>query len=131
MRYLLDTHCWLWWNIEPERLNQEAHQIISESGNELFLSTASAWEISIKHAIGRLRLPVPPKQYIPDRLYANQITGLPIGLEHVLHVNELPHHHRDPFDRVLIAQAIVEQLTLVTADDTLRQYDVKLLWAGQ
>lgn len=121
----------MWWNIEPERLNATARETISDSGNEILLSIASAWEIAIKHALMRLKLPVPPRQYIPERLYANQIIGLPIALDHVLHVNELPHHHRDPFDRILIAQAQVEQLTLLTADESLRNYDVPLIWAGR
>lgn len=121
----------MWWNIEPERLNATARETISDSGNEILLSIASAWEIAIKHALRRLKLPVPPRQYIPERLYANQIIGLPIALDHVLHVNELPHHHRDPFDRILIAQAQVEQLTLLTADESLRNYDVPLIWAGR
>lgn len=129
-RFLLDTHCWLWWNADPERLGDGAHRVISDMENEVFLSAASAWEIAIKHALGRLTLPEPPAKYIPSRIAANQISGLAIHFHHALKVNDLPHHHRDPFDRLLIAQAKVEGMTLITADPLIKRYDVDVLMAG-
>ncbi len=127
---LLDTHCWLWWNIEPERLCGSVREMIADSRNEVFLSSASAWEVAIKYGLGRLRLPAPPSRYVPERLYSNQISGLPIGFDHVLHAGELPPHHRDPFDRLLIAQARIEDLALVTADEAIKEYDVPMIWAA-
>ena len=129
-RFLLDTHCWLWWNAEPERLNPHVRAIIGNVANAVFLSAASAWEIAIKHGLGRISLPEPPARYVPSRIAANRITGLPIQFQHVLKVGDLPSHHRDPFDRLLIAQAITERMTLVSADPKILLYDLEVLDAA-
>lgn len=121
-RYLIDTHCWLWWNAEPERLDPAAFAAIADGRNTLYLSAASAWEIIIKTALDKLRLPAAPDDYIPRRLSSNGIRLLPIELPHVLGVGHLPPLHRDPFDRLLVAQAHAESLILITADDAVRQY---------
>lgn len=131
MRLLLDTHCWLWFLLTPERLNERAREILIEAENEIFLSAASAWEIVIKFRLGKLKLPQPPSEYIPDRLATLGHDSLPIRQEHVLRIEGLPPHHRDPFDRILIAQAQVESLSLMTADKVLTAYDVPILWAGR
>ncbi len=128
--YLIDTHCWLWWNAAPERLSPEAREIVADPSNEIMLSAASAWEIAIKHALGKLRLPEAPATYVESRLLLNRMTGLPIHLRHALHAGELPPHHRDPFDRMIIAQARVEALTVITADEVFRRYEVDLIWSG-
>lgn len=130
MKLLIDTHCWLWWLAEPERLNAAASQAIASRQNEILLSAASSWEISIKYALGKLRLPQPPLQYVPSRLAAQGMSALPVHHIHALHVATLPSHHRDPFDRLLLAQAQVEELTLLTADSAMMDYDVKVLWAS-
>jgi PIN domain nuclease of toxin-antitoxin system len=129
LRLLLDTQCLLWWFTEPERLNVKAiEQIVSED-NQLFFSVASAWEIAIKVSIGKLPLPEPVDIYIASRMQQLGIKYLDIVFPHVYKVATLPLLHRDPFDRILIAQAQIERLTLVTADEILTNYDVDLLWA--
>lgn len=130
MRLLLDTHCWLWHLAEPVRLGTTARAAIADDENEIFLSAASVWEIVTKHAIGKLRLPEPPETYVRTRQIATSIRSLPITDEHALRVSALPSLHRDPFDRIIIAQALVEGLTFVTADHIAASYDVPLLWAG-
>lgn len=131
MRLLLDTHCWLWAEARPDELNEPARRVVASGATECLLSAASAWEISIKIAINKLRLPEPAARYVPSRLAANGIGELPITTAHALHAGELPPHHRDPFDRLIVAQARLEGLTLVTADAVLLEYDVDVLWAGR
>lgn len=126
MRILLDTQCWLWMQVSPERFSPSALIQIENPGNELLLSAASSWEIAIKVGLGKLSLPLPPADYVPDRLMSSGVTGLPVDHSHALHVATLPAHHRDPFDRLLIAQAQLEGLTILTADREFSQYDVQL-----
>lgn len=128
MRILFDTHCWLWWLADDPRLEREARELITDRRNLLYLSAASSLEIAIKLSLGKLRLPEPPADYVPGRLAAEGMTALPIHHAHALHVATLPHHHRDPFDRLLIAQAQIERLPILTADEQLKAYDVEILW---
>jgi PIN domain nuclease of toxin-antitoxin system len=129
LKLLLDTQCLLWWFTAPERLNADAiEQIVSED-NQLFFSVASAWEIAIKVSVGKLPLPEPVDTYIASRMQRLGMKYLDIVFPHVCQVATLPLLHRDPFDRILIAQAQTEQLTLVTADEMLTKYGVDLLWA--
>jgi PIN domain nuclease of toxin-antitoxin system len=130
MRLLIDTHCWLWWFGDPDRLNDDAKRLIANKANTVYLSSASSWEIAIKAALGKLQIPEPPGKYVPSRLSSQGMSSLPIEHRHALHVFSLPHHHRDPFDRMLVAQAQVESLPILTADQLLSAYDVKLIWAG-
>jgi len=117
MRILLDTHCWLWMQVSPEKLSAATRALLSSATTELYLSAASSWEIAIKWSLGKLPLPEPPVHYVPGRMARQGVKGLPI-------------HHRDPFDRLLIAQAQVEKLHLLTADGQLAAYqDVEILWA--
>lgn len=102
---------------------------MTAAANELLLSAASAWEIAVKHSLGRLRLPMDPAEYVPNRLAATRTSPLAIQHSHALRVARLPLHHRDPFDRMLIAQAQVEGLPLLTADPQLAAYDVEILRA--
>ncbi len=130
MKLLLDTHCWLWYLLSPDKLNQPARELLQEPNHDVYLSAASAWEIVIKYDLGKLELPLKPNDYVPNRLAASGHSSLPITQDHVLEIASLPLHHRDPFDRVLVAQARVEGLKLVTADKVMKLYDVPLVWAG-
>lgn len=127
MRILLDTQCWLWMEAAPERLSAQARAIVRDPTHELYLSAASAWEVAIKYELGKLRLPVPPQRYVPSRLKRSRITPLPVQVEHALRAATLPSHHRDPFDRLLIAQAQIERLAILTADPQFVFYDVQLI----
>lgn len=128
MRVLLDTHTFLWWITDDPRLSSRAREIIADGSNRLFLSAASGWEIAIKAALGRLELPTTPGQFIAEQLAANAVEGLPILMSHALHVYTLPRYHRDPFDRLLVAQSQLEHLPILTADPLISQYDVNTIW---
>ena len=127
MKLLLDTHVWLWMQAAPARIEARAVELIADSANDVLLSAASAWEIAIKYALGRLALPVPPADYVPSRMIRSGTRGLVIEHRHALQVAALPPHHSDPFDRLLIAQAQLDGATLITADRKLSAYDVALL----
>ena len=129
MRVLLDTQVWLWMLAAPERLSEPARALVIATDNELLLSAASAWEIAIKYALGKLRLPEAPGDLIPRLMTRTGITPLPIHHRHALHVASLPARHRDPFDRLLIAQAQIERLPILTADRNFSLYEVDLLHA--
>lgn len=129
MRLLLDTHVFLWLQTKPDRLGDTA-ALLADERHELLLSAASSWEIAIKHGIGRLALPVPPAEYVPSRAKRSGVGLLPIDHGDVLAVADLPPHHRDPFDRLLVAQARRHELTLATADPELGRYDVPIFSVG-
>lgn len=129
MRALLDTQCWLWMLAAPERLSATARRLVVAGENELLLSAASAWEIAIKHALGKLRLPAPPAEYLPPLLATSGVTPLPVLHGHALRVADLPPHHRDPFDRLLIAQAQIEGVPILTADRVFSRYEVEVVTA--
>jgi len=128
MRYLLDTHTFLWWITDDERLSERARAIIADGQSVLYLSAASAWEIAIKARLGRLELANDPEELIPEQMALNHIEGLPVQVSHGFHVFSLPNHHRDPFDRLLVSQSQLEGLPLLTADPNLAQYDVPIVW---
>ena len=127
MRILLDTHCWLWMLVSPERFSQSTREILERGETELLLSAASSWEIAVKYSLGKLALPAPPAEYVPERMLQTGVTGLPVEHRHALAVAALPPHHRDPFDRILVAQAIVESLPLLTADPQLTRYGIEAI----
>jgi PIN domain nuclease of toxin-antitoxin system len=129
VRILLDTQCLLWMAGEPERLSVRARQLVDDRGHELLLSTASAWEIAFKYGLGKLRLPEPPAQFVPSRLQTLGVRPLAIELTHALHVATLPPHHRDPFDRLIIAQAQLEDIPILTGDPLIFAYDVTAIAA--
>lgn len=129
MRLLLDTHVWLWMMQAPEKLSGEARDALANIQNELFLSAASVWEAGIKQALGKLTLPGSLRDLVLSSLQDFQLQRLPISFEHAACVSSLPLHHRDPFDRMLIAQARTEELVLMTADPALRAYEQELFWA--
>lgn len=122
-RLLLDTHVFLWWRTDAERLSATVREAIASS-DIVFVSAASAWEIAIKTALGRVRLP----EAVEIGVAASGFNRLPIGFSHAELAGTLPPHHRDPFDRMLVAQATVEQLTLVSHDRLLAAYGVDVLW---
>ena len=128
---LLDTQVWLWMNGAVERLSEPAREILAEGQQELYLSAASTWEIAIKHAGGKLKLPQPPARYIPSTLAATDVKPLAIHQAHTWRAAALPLHHRDPFDRMLIAQAQAEGMRLMTADSQLEHYEVPILRANR
>jgi PIN domain nuclease of toxin-antitoxin system len=131
MRILLDTHCWLWMQMAPERLAAEVRELLTDPEHQLYLSAASSWEMAVKWALGKLPLPASPVEYVPSRLERQGVEGLPVQHRHALQVASLPHHHRDPFDRLLLAQARAERLTFLTADRELAAYEgVDFLWAA-
>lgn len=126
MRVLLDTHVFLWLLTEPERLGGQL-PVAEDQANELLLSAVSSWEIAIKHALGRLPLPEPPQRYVPERLRAIGARALPIEHTHALAVAALAPLHRDPFDRLLVAQAGLLEVPILTADAAIAQYPVDTL----
>lgn len=128
MNLLLDTQVWLWMQVAPDRLGK-ARGLTEDATNRLFLSAASSWEIAIKFALGKLPLPEPPDVYVPSRMQISGVEALPIQHSHALRVSSLPVHHRDPFDRLLVAQAQLEDLALVTADPVFDDYDVDVVSA--
>lgn len=123
-RFLLDTHVWLWLQSTPGRVPADLRSELADERNELFLSAASSWEIAIKRALGKLALPEPARTYVPDRMRRSGTSGLTVEHVHALRVADLPPLHADPFDRMLIAQALDTGLRIVTADPAIRQYDV-------
>ena len=128
MNLLLDTHAFLWFIAGDNRLSQTARSLIENSENQVFLSQVSLWEIAIKISLGKLTLLQPFERLIAEQLRENQIQLLDIRLQHAAGVISLPFHHRDPFDRMLIAQAQAEHLTLVSEDSAITQYDVLRVW---
>lgn len=124
MNLLLDTHVLLWWLDDHPALGEEARAAIREGHNLVFVSAASAWEIAIKRALGKLEAP----DDLEEAVVASRFQSLPITLGHAQSVGRLPRHHDDPFDRMLIAQAHTEQLTVITHDKRFGAYHVPLLW---
>lgn len=120
--YLLDTHVLLWWLAEPERLSAEARRIITDGANALYFSAAGAWEMAIKRTLGRLEYPGSLQEVLAE----NRIEPLPVTVAHALAVSDLPLHHRDPFDRIQIAQSRLEALAIITRDPEFTAYGVPL-----
>ena len=128
MRFLLDTHAFLWWIADDPQLSAGAREVMADPSNELFLSAASGWEIAIKSRIGKLSLAEPPETFVPRHLIANRLQSLAVHMNHALRVSSLPLLHRDPFDRLLVAQSLLEDMPLVSCDPQLVQYGVDVRW---
>ncbi len=129
MRVLLDTHAFLWWADNDSRLSPRARKVLADRSNEVYFSAASGWEIAIKTAIGRLKIVGDtPEKFVLEQIAQNGFETLPISLAHALKTYSLPNHHKDPFDRILIAQASLEGLTLLTADRHFMGYGIRLIW---
>jgi len=127
MTFLIDTHCWLWWIESPERLSNQALDLIRRGENTVLFSAASSWEIAIKYAIGKIHLPEAPEEFIPKRVARDSFTTIPIEHTHAIHTASLPMHHSDPFDRLLIAQAQLENVPILTADPKIEHYSVNVI----
>lgn len=128
MKALLDTHTFLWWIANDPQLSQRARQVIEDGATELFLSVASGWEMAIKSRLGKLKLPDDLHSFVAEQVRINALEVLPIEMIHALHVHTLPDHHRDPFDRMLIAQSQIEKLPIVTGDGLIARYAVTVIW---
>ena len=127
MRVLLDTHVWLWMLAAPGRLAPSARELVEDRHTTLWLSAASSWEIAIKYALGRLSLPDPPERFVPERMRVTNVDPLSVEHSHALRVSVLEPHHRDPFDRLLVAQSQLERVPLLTADAAFTAYDVETI----
>ena len=128
MRALLDTNSFLWFISGSDRLSNNAHNFIADLSNELVLSVSSLWEMAIKISLGKLELLRPFEQLIREQLRENSIDILPIELEHLSKVIDIPFHHRDPFDRLIIAQAVTEDIPVISSDTIFKKYTVEVIW---
>jgi PIN domain nuclease of toxin-antitoxin system len=128
VKLLLDTHAFLWWVEGAPALGRRARAEVSNPDNEVFVSIASCWELAIKLSLGKLRLAQSLERFIPEQLTRNGFVLLGVEFRHVARVADLPFHHRDPFDRVLVAQALQDELAIVSADRVFRKYGVTVVW---
>jgi PIN domain nuclease of toxin-antitoxin system len=128
MNVLLDTHVFIWLDSVPERLSDKALVVCQDQNNALYLSMASVWEMQIKQQLGKLNLKLPLKRLIEEQCANNGLQILPIAIHHIYALNELPLHHNDPFDRLILAQSKLEKLHLASADTIFNRYDVDLIW---
>jgi len=130
MRVLLDTHTFLWWDADkkPGRLSTKVFDILSDSTNILVVSLATIWEIQIKVQLGKLTLAAPLADILKQQQQTNDFELIPVNVIHILALDTLPHHHRDPFDRILVAQAKVESMPLISKDAIFTQYSIPVLW---
>jgi PIN domain nuclease of toxin-antitoxin system len=131
VKYLLDSVIWLWSIDSVEKINEACREILENGREEVYFSAASAWELSIKARLGKLNLPAPPGQCIPAFIARQGLRPLPVTHLHAVKVYDLPLHHEDPFDRLIIAQAIVEQMTVLTSDRAFRKYPVNVMLCGK
>ncbi|MEP7311516.1 MAG: type II toxin-antitoxin system VapC family toxin [Pseudomonadota bacterium] len=129
MRVLLDTHVFLWWVGGTRKLPSKAAATIRNPDNICLLSLASIWELAIKVSLGKLTLAQPVERFVVEQVAANTFETLEIRLAHLGQVERLPRHHGDPFDRLLIAQSLEEELSLVTADPVFRRYGIRRIWS--
>jgi len=128
MKVLLDTQAFLWLIGDTPELSKQARKIFLDPHNKLYLSLASIWEIAIKNSLGKLKLRHPIERFIPEQLQENGILQLDINFRHVARVATLPFHHRDPFDRLIISQAMEESLPILSTDSAFDDYDLKRIW---
>ncbi|MBA3785258.1 MAG: type II toxin-antitoxin system VapC family toxin [Acidobacteria bacterium] len=128
MNLLLDSHTFVWWRDEPHKLSHIAFAEISNPNNDVFLSVVTVWELQIKIALNKFTIKGKLENAVKDEQQNNGFQILPIQVSHALYLENLPPHHKDPFDRLLISQAIVENMTLVSADKDFAKYQVNLLW---
>jgi PIN domain nuclease of toxin-antitoxin system len=128
MRILLDTCTFLWLILDTEELTEKVKDLFADSDNEVFLSVVSTWEITVKYAIGRLDLPEEPRFYIPEQRERHRVRSLPLDEPASLQVSTLPKIHSDPFDRMLISQAMIHGLTILSPDDMMKKYPVRIAW---
>jgi PIN domain nuclease of toxin-antitoxin system len=128
MKYLLDTHTFIWMAGEPAKLSGKVNEIVSKGQSELYLSAASAWEMALLWKLKLIELPDEPQRFVPEVLHTLSVTPLPIGVNQAIAAATLPLIHRDPFDRIIIAEAIMRKMTVLTRDERLADYGVQILW---
>ncbi|MEL7071964.1 MAG: type II toxin-antitoxin system VapC family toxin [Cyanobacteria bacterium J06581_3] len=128
MRLLLDTHAFMWWDSTPEKIPSETSALLKQPDNEILLSIVSIWEMQIKTQLGKLTLRENLADIVRQQQATNSIELLSITMAHVLEIDELPYHHKDPFDRLLVAQSRVESVAIVSCDHILQQYDCTVVW---
>jgi PIN domain nuclease of toxin-antitoxin system len=128
MKVLLDTCAFIWLVTDDPKLSEQAKAIFLDENNEMLLSAVTGFEIAVKYSLGRLRLTEPPREFVTNRMNANGLTELSVSMSHALALQNLPLHHKDPFDRLLVAQAMVNQIPLLSADQRLSDYDIERLW---
>ncbi len=131
MKYLLDTVAWLWSVHADERLGDGAREILANGKEEIYLSAASSWELSIKMRLGKLNFPGPPAQVVPAFMAKQGLLSMAVTHLHAVKVYDLPAHHSDPFDRLIIAQAMVEEMTVLTSDRIFEKYPIDVVWCGK
>jgi PIN domain nuclease of toxin-antitoxin system len=128
MKLLLDTHTFIWWHSDPAKISPQALRLCRDTANTILLSVATVWEMQIKLLTGKLRLSISLDELVEIQRQVNDLKVLPIFLSHVSALENLPNHHKDPFDRMLIAQARVEGASLVSQDPVFQKYQVRLIW---
>ena len=128
MRFIMDTHTFIWWSSNPSKLSSKVFNLIQDQSNDIYVSVASIWEMQIKLQLGKLMLKIPLLDIIEKERSINNVSILPIVLSHVLELSALPNFHKDPFDRILIVQAAVEKAILLSKDTTLKKYPIKIIW---
>jgi PIN domain nuclease of toxin-antitoxin system len=128
MKLLLDTHVFLWLNDDVDRLSETVKALFNAGTHDFYLSIASAWEMQIKNQLGKLALSSTLEEMVNKNREENNIQLMPIDLVHIGHLKQLPQHHKDPFDRIIIAQAMMENRAIVSVDQVFANYDVKILW---
>ena len=131
MKYLLDTAVWLWSLNSPELIGDEGREILERGDEEVFLSAVTSWEVSIKMRVGKLDFPGPPAHHVPRFMEKQNLRPLSVTHRHAAKVYDLAAHHGDPFDRMLIAQALVEDMVILTSDRSFKKYPAPLLWCGR
>ena len=128
MKVLLDTHVFIWLDTQPEKLSNTAMEICQDIDNQLYLSMASVWEMQIKVQLGKLKLKIPLADMLTAQQQENDLNILNIALTHVYQLQALPFHHNDPFDRLIIAQSVLEDMTLISFDEKFKAYGISVLW---
>ncbi|MGQ0657928.1 MAG: type II toxin-antitoxin system VapC family toxin [Chromatiales bacterium] len=128
MRVLLDTHAFLWLVTDDSRLSRKSRSVFLDDRNDILISAVTGFEIAVKYSLGKLELSQRPDLFIAERIAANALTVLPLAMGHGIAVGSLPFHHRDPFDRLLIAQALIEQIPVLSNDKVFNSYGVKRIW---
>jgi PIN domain nuclease of toxin-antitoxin system len=128
MKVLLDTHTFIWLYTTPEKLSKTAMEICQDTDNQLYLSMASLWEMQIKVQLGKLKLKISLADMLTVQQQENDLNVLNIALAHIYQLQALPFHHNDPFDRLIIAQSVLENMTLISVDEKFKAYDVSVLW---
>lgn len=128
MKILLDTCTFLWIVSGSSRLSNDAKIIFREPSNDVYFSSVSAWELSVKYSLGKLPLPSPPIRFVPEQRVLHQVNSVDLTESDVLHLHQLPPLHRDPFDRMLVCQAIENGLTILTPDESITRYPVRSIW---